>query len=224
MTNHEVALLWTADVLHRLEKAWPERISLSLEQTLAATGARLPTGEQKVWCDLWRWLAQEGLVRIEPEQMEQLSGPRTSLVGDCIHLAVLTDKGLDSLQGTAKSKTRESGQAPARPKSGSWFTRRADKWLPVVKLFRNLAFRFVGWVCAAILLLNAYLFFADKAVLYWSDQEIRSSGNNPTAYFRSPVCYYYYPFRRFFVMYEQFAIRACPRTMPINAGHSMKQL
>jgi hypothetical protein len=108
MTNHDVALLWMADVVNRLHEAWPERTSLTLAQTLEATNASPPANKQeKLWCDLWLWLVEEGLVRIKQEQLEQLAGPRITYFGWRIDMAVLTAKGLDAVCSIAQPATPE---------------------------------------------------------------------------------------------------------------------
>ena len=106
MTNHEVALLWMAAALTRLGEAWPSRISLSLQETVAATGAVPIIPKEKLWSDLWLWLVEEELVRIKPEQMKELSGMRIT-VGQHIDMAVLTAKGLDALRNMARPKSDE---------------------------------------------------------------------------------------------------------------------
>ena len=106
MTNHEVTLLWMANILARLGEAWPARISLTLQGTLDATDAHPTIPPQKLWCDLWLWLLEERLVRIKPENEAQLSGFRRS-VGQYIDLAVLTAKGLDTLRNAPGPKTDE---------------------------------------------------------------------------------------------------------------------
>lgn len=104
MTNHDVALAWMADVVTRLHEAWPERITLTLDQTLEATAMRPPANrEEKLWADLWLWLVEEGLVRIKQEQLEQLAGIRRFVRR--IDMAVLTAKGLEAVRNIAQPAT-----------------------------------------------------------------------------------------------------------------------
>jgi hypothetical protein len=214
MTNHDAALLWATDVLKRLYEAWPERISLTMEQTLVATGARLRTREEKVWHDLWLWLVEEGLVRIEPEQVKQIS-KRHVAIEQRIDAAVLTGKGLDTFFKEGEIK-KERIEVPV-------LIHNRLKYSIILDLVK-VAFGFLCVSLAGIFIINAYLYLRDESMLYWVEHEIRSSGTIPPTYWRVNVCYYYYPVRTFFVIYEQLSIRACPRTMPINSGFSVKQL
>ena len=102
MTNREVALIWMAHILRHLYSAWPMRVSLKMDQTLTATGVGLKVNQQnnQLWSDLWLWMAEEGLVRIDTNEDGHSLEKR-------ITGAVLTSKGLEALDLSANTSSQE---------------------------------------------------------------------------------------------------------------------
>ena len=108
MTNREVGLIWMADVLTRLHDAWPERLTLYMKQTITDTGVKPSSRYDKLWCDLWLWLVDEGLVRIKSNDQDQPARSRRDLLGQRVEMAVLTAKGFDALRNMTKQRQAEA--------------------------------------------------------------------------------------------------------------------
>ena len=105
MTNREIGLVWTADILGRLFELWPRKTNLEPEPTIDSTGvsAELEDEAFKLWHELGEWLENEGIIRKE----------RGFIGRPTIHRAVLTARGFELLgkptPGTEKSLGTQLG-------------------------------------------------------------------------------------------------------------------